>query len=268
MNDHVLPKKFAADDIQIVFVLPSWNRFIYARRAAQSFFKYTEAKCGVIMVDDASPYWEKQDWKIWLEGLPEDRVMVHRFPSNNGLTRSWNYGLNAAQKCGAEYAIAGNSDILFTPGWEHGLIKQLNSGYHLVGPVTNAPGHTNQGRQQVANYYPKYRVRDDPEYLSKVADYLRQTYTVNRVIDSKINGFFLMSRTELWMAGKYDKTHVFNPANKMTKNEDELQGRWSRRKWRIGFVPGSFIFHYRAVSRGDRFKHHGWFRIDDVTKPV
>lgn len=265
---------------EIAFILPLHNKFAYGRRAALTFLKYTSRPCLIIAVDDASPYYPKQDWDAWKApaknpdgsqdgiGIPENRLIFKHFGENGGLTRSWNWALTKAKELEIPYTICGNSDVLFTPGWEHALIHQLHHGYKLVGPVTNAPGPTNHGKQQVANYFPGYQVSDDPKHLATVAEYLRQHYPPNVVHAVNINGFFMMARTDDWWAGAYDSEHVFNPAMKMTRNEDELQGRWHKKKWRTGFAPGSFVFHYRAVSRGDKYKHHGWLRIDDINKPI
>jgi hypothetical protein len=46
----------------------------------------------------------------------------------------------------------------------------------------------------------------------------------------------------------------------MTLSEYELQGRWRKDNLHIGFCPGSFVFHYRAVTRGDRYKRGKWYR--------
>lgn len=254
---------------KIAVIVPMYNKFAYARRACLSFFKYTESDGIAIVVDDASPYYKKQNWGSWYKGLPEDRIVFKHFPHNAGLTRGWNWGLKMAQSLGAEFAVCGNSDILFTPHWEHGLLHNLKAGYQLVGPVTNAPGPTNGGRQRVANYYPNYQVTDDPEYLARVADYLYKNFPLSTIHgNAPVNGFFMMAATQTWWDGKFDQEHVFNPAKKMTGNEDELQRRWRSRGWKAGFVPSSFIFHYRAVSRGDAFKHRGWYRINDINKPV
>ena len=83
-----------------------------------------------------------------------------------------------------------------------------------------------------------------------------------------INGFFMLAKTTRWWEGKFNEQHVFDPSKIMTGNEDELQRRWHKQQFRTGFVPSSFVFHYRAVSRGDRYKHKGWLRIDDINKPV
>lgn len=275
----------ATKSAEIAFILPLYNKFAYGRRAALSFFKYTERPGVVIAVDDASPHFGQQNWDSWYDGLseaectkrgierqviPRDRTVFKHFDTNKGLTRGWNWGLQQAKELGCKYTIAGNSDILFTPGWEHGLIHQVEHGYALVGPVTNAPGVTNKGRQRVDHFYPGYNLDATPGYLKTVADYLRKTYSKDVVHGGvPVNGFFMLAKTDRWWQGAFDKDHVFDPKNAMVKNEDELQRRWHKRKWLTGFVPSSFVFHYRAVSRGDKFKVRGWHRIDhDLNQPV
>ncbi len=256
-------------DAEIAFVCPLYNKFAYGRRACLSFLKYTKRSGVVIAVDDASPFYPNQDWDAWRAGIPENRLVFKHFGENDGLTRSWNFGLTVAKNLGIKYCICSNSDVLFTPGWEEGLVYHLDHGYHMVGPVSNAPGVTNSRRQQVQNYFPGFKLTDDADYLKKVADYLRAKFSTN-VIQGvlPINGFFMLAKTAVWWKGAFDETHVFNPAKKMAGNEDELQKRWHKQKWKTGFVPSSFIFHYRAVSRGDRFKDRGWLRLADVKKPV
>lgn len=260
-----------ATDAEIAFILPLYNKFAYAKRAALSFFKYADRPALVIAVDDASPAYAEQDWEVWLDGIPRDRLVFRRFTKNEGLTRSWNWGLRKARELKIPYTICGNSDVLFTPGWAPPLIHQLEEGgYHLIAPVTNAPGPTNAGRQRVANYFPNYHVDDDPAYLAQVASYLSDKYPMSTVVGPKIpiNGFFMMAKTETWWEGSFDDDHVFDYRHRMTKNEDELQKRWHKKGWRTGFTPASFVFHYRAVSRGDKFKHHGWLRLEKPNQPV
>jgi len=267
---------------KIAVVIPLYNKFAYGRVAALSFFKYTNSPCHALVVDDASPKFGEQNWDSWHDGvkdpqtgkwlqepLPRENITFHHFSENGGLTRSWNWGLQQARAMGAEYTICTNSDIHFTPHWEHGLLHHLDNGYQLVAPVTNAPGQTNGGRQRVQNFYPGYRVTDDAAYLRQVAEYLRSHEPISKVIGGlPVNGFFMMARTETWWAGQFDKNLVFDPRKKMTGNEDELQTRWKKKGWKIGFVPSSFVFHYRAVSRGERYKHRGWHRIENIHKEV
>lgn len=256
----------------IGFILPGYNAFPYSRRAALSFFKYTPEDLNpvCIYVDDASPLYAQQNWDYWYEGLPRDRCVHRSKPTNLGLTESWNWGLQKARELGCRYAIAGNSDVLLTEGWYEGLCWHLDRKAHLVGPVTNAPGWSNNNsqRQNICKYYPEYQVMDDSDYLTVVARYIKEHRKIEEFHEVDINGFFTMSTIEKWWAGAYTQQNVFDPKYKMTGNEDELQRRWRKKKWKIGFVPSSFVFHYRAVSRGDKRKHQGWARLDNMHKSV
>lgn len=258
----------------LAFILPAYGAYCYAHRCMATLFKYTPIELNPVclFVDDASPEHEKQDWDYFYEDLPRVRCWHRHFPANAGLTRSWNVGLDFARELGCRWVVAGNSDVLFTPHWHEGLIHQLEHGAHLVGPVTNAPGWT--PKQDVSNYFPNYRVTDDPEYLAQVAEHLyksikpRVIQRVNPLKNVMINGFFMMAKTDVWWLGAFNKEHVFDPRRRMDHNEDELEIRWVREDRRIGFVPSSFIFHYRAVSRGDRWRRKGWHRLDNMWKPV
>jgi GT2 family glycosyltransferase len=256
----------------IAFINPIFDAFSYARRSALSFFKYTPESFNpvCINVDDCSPLYAEQDWDYWYAGLPRDRCAHVHKAKNSGLTDSWNRGLRMARDLGCKYAIAGNSDICCTEGWYEGLLWHLDRGTRLVGPVTNAPGWTNRNSQQqnVTKFVPNYKVNDDPEYLQEVARYLKATYPIEKLVEIDINGFFTMSTLDFWWAGAYDLKHVFDPRYKLTGNEDELERRWKKKGWRYGFVPSSFVFHYRAVSRGNKYKAQGWARLEDIHKPV
>lgn len=245
----------------IGFVLPTYGKFTYAHRAAASFFETTPGG-SVILVDDASPQWARQNWDVWKAGMPEDRLHVVRFEENAGLTRGWNVGLEIGIQQRLKYLIAGNSDVIFTPGWHEPMTYALDGGeWHLVGPVTNTPGWTNSQRQHIKHFVAKYKLSDDKDELAAQARELAQTQPMGRIIEMKINGFFQMAKAETWDAGRFDRWHVYDPANRMTKNEDELQARWLKKGWKIGIVPRSFVFHYRAVTRGDAHKHGDWYRM-------
>lgn len=258
-----------AKDAEIAFVLPMFNKFGYGMRAALSCLKYTKRKVMIIAVDDASPKYPEQNWDVWKQDMPPERLIFKHFGENGGLTRSWNWGLSRAKDLGIKYTVCSNSDVLFTPDWEDGLVHQLDRGYHLIGPVSNASGVTNGRRQQVENYFPGYQVTHNREYLAAVSKYLKEKFSPDIVQGNvSINGFFMMAKTETWWKGAFSETHVFDPAKKMTGNEDELQRRWHRMKMKTGFVPSSFIFHYRSVSRGERYRDRGSYRLTDLSEPI
>lgn len=243
---------------RVAFVLPTYEHFGYARKAAKTFVEHTPGPVEIYLIDDASKAWASQDWKDW----PKDVMHFHRFQKNGGLTRSWNYGLRLARERGVEFTCCGNSDILFTPGWFDGILQVINLGAHLVGPLTNAPGH--RRKQQVKSVIKNYKLTDDPSYLAKIARRLREEVGLSAYRQAGVNGFCMVARTAAWWGGAHDSQYVFNPKFKMTGNEDELQRRWSQKGRTIAISLSSFVFHYRGVSRkgGTRGKQgEGWYRL-------
>jgi len=244
----------------------------YTATALRSFFQTTSEGIAIV-IDDASSEW-KTIHESHLKGLAEykgQECFIFRFDEWGGLTRSWNQGLRLARDFGCDYVICGNNDIIFPKLWYQGLLHALENGYSLVGPVSNAPGVTAKHRQEVWHYYPDYEVDASDAYLNRVQSFLLEKH-LGAVLDCPINGFFQMAALDTWWKGRYDDNDVYRPCNPttsrgyknrtplMTLNEDELQGRWRKLGFHTGVVPSSFIFHYRAVTRGDKFRKGKWHR--------
>lgn len=225
------------DKPDILLVLPTYGHFDYARRCASSFIQHTaNYRTAIAIIDDCSNGWDEIEWAKW----PVCNQYRIHYTTHEGLTRSWNKGLGIAAIIGAEYTICGNSDTVFTPFCLDGLIEALKS-VDLVGPVTNAPGHCEIQR---AVYMDK---SDEDWCLGRYANMIRNNTLC--VETDRINGFFLMAKTETWWKYRFDDKHVFDPRYKLTGNEDELQKRWKQQGAKIGYCPRSFIFHYRGISR-------------------
>jgi len=243
----------------------------YTRSALQSFAATTPGGVAVI-VDDGSVGWDsyEQTLKSFLKLLPIEYEIFH-FPKTGGLTRSWNKGLSICEEKKLDYAIASNNDVLFTNKWWMGVVHALECGFHMVGPLSNAAGITAKGKQDVWRYVKNFKLDDDFKYLDNVSKNLRDNY-LGQVVRTPINGFFQMAKMSTWKAGKYDKNNFYRPVNVrnskgklnptplMTLNEDELQGRWIKKEMHSCVALSSFIFHYRAVTRGDGYKKGKWYR--------
>jgi hypothetical protein len=238
------------------FICPTYGHYDYAYAALESFFKYTDDGMAVV-VDDAHPcfhtFWNHK-WNI----------VSHHFSQPSGLTRSWNYGLVQARQAGAKYAICGNDDILFTPGWSAGpkaLLDDETVG--LVGPISNSPGLTNK-KQNICDHIKKYKPSDRPEDLAVISSQLSSLYNPFDFIPvMAINGFFMIGRTARWWEGRYDLKHVFNPSQRfaLVDSENEVQKRHRSYGWRSVVSPRTFIFHYRSVTRGEDYKQGMWYRM-------
>lgn len=237
------------------FICPTYGHYDYARASLQSFFEHTAHGVAVV-VDDGNPeffkFWDK-DWN----------VVAHQFPTRRGLTRSWNFGLTKARELSAKYTICGNDDVLFTPNWHLGPVALLESEvFSLVGPLSNAPGVTNN-KQKISDYTSNYKLSDNQSDLRDVSEQLAGRFGVDAYFEvHAVNGFFMISQTAKWWAGRYDNNNVFNPARKfsLVGNEDELQRRFRAKRWRIAVSLRSFIFHYRSVTRGKAAALGMWHR--------
>jgi glycosyltransferase involved in cell wall biosynthesis len=259
---------------KIAVIIPTYSCLPYSRRALTSLYKYSP-NVHAIVVDDASPDWNNK-WYTGVGGSP----LIHRFPKPGGLTRSWNQGLTMACELDADYIVTGNNDILFHHGWWQGMVGVLNKGIGLTGPLSNAPGITSRGMQDITAYVGNYSLTDNPKYNNNLSKMLWDTYG-DRFAGTPVNGFFMMAKKETWLKGKADKVHFFRPVNTynsrgkknptplMTCNEDELQGRWNKKGIKSGVALGSFIFHYRSVARGQKKYGKGQFMtMTDPEKPV
>lgn len=274
-------------------IIPTHSHFDYAERAICSAFANTPDPV-VLIVDDASP-----DACRVIDGCPsrgviperllplfdepafKDRLFWVGYLKHGGLTRSWNGGLhllnNIAEESRPEYAVCTNSDVVFTPGWTDAVTYQLeHGGYDLVGPLSNAPGTTAKGGvQEIQHYLKDYIASDEDIHLRMVARTLTDPrHYFYEAVATPVNGFCMVARLATWWANAYDADNVFRPVNEvnskgqknptplMTLNEDEFQARLHAKGGKSGVALGSFVFHYRAVSRGDRHKHGLWYRLD------
>jgi glycosyltransferase involved in cell wall biosynthesis len=259
---------------RIALIVPAYGHWDYVRKTVESFFEHTPGDSRCYVLDDHGPGWYDVDWASWPAhvvvpsgtgrtalsqvlpadlGAPADaKTLCFRFARHSGLTRSWNTGLFLASSpgyWGADYAVCGNSDIVFTPGWDQPLVDALEKA-DLAGPTTNASGRV--FNQHVSRFAPGYKLTDSPEYLCHLAEQLRQQHADKIVRTWRINGFFMMAKTSKWQDGAFSTTHVFDPSAGMDNVAYELQARWRRKHMPIAIVPSSFVLHYRSVSRGRR----------------
>ena len=253
-------------------IVPTYGHFEYAARAIRSALGHTRTKTHVIVVDDGSVGGLDALKNLYHQlETGRSRLTLFGFDNNGGLTRSWNQGLRIARNLGCAYTCCGNSDLVFPVGWDVPIVTALeNRDVHLVGPVTNAPG--TESKQDVKRYVHKYELTDEQAKLDKLCMQLTNDYG-SEIIEATINGFCMVAKTETWWKNAFDKENVFRPRNDydsqgrpnptplMTLNEYELQRRWHKAGLKSAICPGSFVFHYRAVSRGDRYKKGNWYRM-------
>ena len=226
----------------ISVIIPTYGQFDYVFKLLETLARYTsDYYC--VLLDDASPDWTPEIEATIRRIIPADRLHLERREENVGLTELWNHGLRLSRDWGLRYAALVNSDTLFTPGWLYGTIQSLER-MDLMGPMSNAPGTTEH--QMIQSFLRGYRLDDSADYLAEVAATIARKFA-GKTGTGLVNGFWMAARTQTWWDNRFDETHVFNPANRLTGNETEFQKRF---RGRIGSARDVFIFHYRSVSRG------------------
>lgn len=224
----------------IAGIIPTYGCFDYAELATKSFLD-SESESVAIIVDDCSPDWNEE----WLSSFDKSRIIVHRFNENKGLTRSWNWGIRKSSAINAKFVMVGNSDLLFPKNWFKPFESQFSLGWEFLGPLTNAPG--NRPIQNIKKYLPEYTVSDTTESLENTMHKL-SLLNIKPAIHGNINGFCMVGRPRSWRF--YD---MFDEERyPMTHQESNFFSRVFKSGGgsTVGVVTGSFIFHYRSVTKG------------------
>ncbi len=252
---------------RIAYILPTYGHLDYAARCLESLRRSLGTSAFTLIVDDASPAWDAD----WAKGTDTEII---RFSSNGGLTRSWNAGFRRAIELGdCEYLITGNSDLLFAANWWDSIESALttdDSEWDFVGPLSNAPGVSSCGLQNINAYYNGYRPHaqsDEQKAIDEVGYFMQHSTEGQQIKQCDINGFCMAARLKTWLAYAHNAAdgHFFppviktmpsgrkNPTPLMTGQEDWLNHRVRRAGRKCGVVTGSYVFHYRSISRGDKY---------------
>jgi len=267
MNDAV-PK--------ILIVVPVYGAYDYAAIALRTALEHTRVlRPTVCILDDYSPDSPERGNLEASAVLKQEMVSRENrqcwrayFSENHGLTAMWNYGLQQAKAEKHDYCCVTNSDVLFAPGWDVEIVAALEK-YALVGPVTNAPG--TEKEQFVGKYSVTYTRTDTPDAVAAVQSELHSVQK-GRFKEHTLNGFCMVAKTETWWKHAFDAERVFCPHNRfnskhelnptplMTLQEYELQRRWHAAGLKSAIALGSYVLHYRSVSRGDAFNKGDWLR--------
>ena len=253
----------------LAYIIPTYGHFDYALTCLRSVLCDPEPlEVLAVLVDDASPNYARNWWHI--SNLPPRRgVLVTRFPVNGGLTRSWNHGLSSVCRDQRfDLITATNSDVIFPSGWWREPLKIALRGHTFVGPLSNAPGVSNP-QQNVRVWYPEYKDADAnvPVYADAVNSALRTRYA-DRFEPGDINGFCMAAAPSTWRHIAHDLSQelVFpatipimpsgrvNPWPTMAGQECWLSATCRQSRVAMGLALGSFVFHYRSVSRGNMYK--------------
>lgn len=219
-------------------IIPTYGQIDYCQLAIMSAAASTTDGM-VIIVDDGTEKWPG-DGVVggWCGSTP---WAIRRREHDGNLSRSWNIGYEIAREIGCRYVVFGNSDLVFPEGWFEPIQSALEV-YDLVGPVTNAPGHS---KEQLVSEYVGYTLSDDPYAIQATQDELRRRDQIRPA--ATLNGFCIASTVQdLQKLGELP----FRERVPMSGNEMDLLRRARSCGLTLGIAASSFVFHYRSVTRG------------------
>ncbi len=222
----------------VAVVIPTYGSMDYCQLAITSAAASTTDAL-VIVVDDGTERWPGDSVVGgWCGSTP---WAIRRRPHDGNLSRSWNIGYEIACDIGCRYVVFGNSDLVFPEGWFEPIQSALDV-YDIVGPVTNAPGHS---REQLVSEYVGYTLSDDPYAIQATQDELRRRDGIRPA--TTLNGFCIASAIQkLHKLGD----RPFRENIPMSGNEMDLLRRARSIDLTLGIASSSFVFHYRSVTRG------------------
>lgn len=96
---------------KIDILLPYWGDFILFKEAVESVLRQTESNWRLIIFDD---HYSSLEAKEYINGLNEPRILYHRHKNNIGITRNFNFALEAAN---AEYCVMLGCDDRLLPNY-------------------------------------------------------------------------------------------------------------------------------------------------------
>lgn len=242
--------------MSILVVIPSYGQMGVTSECVQSAFNSLPPDTRILLIDDFSPDWNDKYWK----DFPKDRLIIKRRTTRTGsMTKAWNEGLLYARDHKSTIAILANSDLVFPQGWWDPVRTALVVyPHHLLGPLSNAPGSCPE--QNIKRALPLYQADATQDAVDGIQSKLSETVLANKIEKGSVNGFCLVAHTATWFLHAHSPGNPFNPEFKMNGNEYDWQKRAEKCGKRSIRVLGSFVFHYRGMSRGLTGSYAGYYR--------
>jgi hypothetical protein len=249
-------------------VFAVYGQYPLAAQAVRSFISACPATHipRVIVIDDATPHRPSAANLIFADWGAD---AVQLFDVNRG----WLAANNAGAEWGFSQAyndedviVFSNSDVIYAKQSLSHLTKALaDGGVQLLGPLTNAPGPTARGLQNVRLYVSGFTLDASQESIDRVEQALARR-TVDPVIVGDPNGFCFAGRVSTFRDLADDYPRLFpdsipvlpsgrsNPWPRDCGGESFLQHKLKQGGWKSGIVVPAYVYHYRSASRGAAFK--------------
>lgn len=231
-------------DPTVSIVIPVYNGINFVPDCVGSFFQApTSIRFEVILIDNVSTDGTREALRELTRLHPNLHLIENEV--NAGFAGAINQG--AAQARGEFLAIC-NSDIIVTPGWLDRLVASMQADPTLavVSPMTNYVGEGPQLDQEAIEVTPETANL----YAQKVAARSGTHYVPSRLV------FFCVLLRKHYFDLLGGIAGVYGLGN---YEDDDYCLRARLSGYRLGVVPGSFVFHYGSRTfKEQKIDHTQW----------
>lgn len=228
-----------------LLILTTAGRLHWLKNAARSL----RDPLDVLVIDDATP---KE------VGIPDFcKAKGFHFITKlkpQGLTDTWNIGYRFFGKNKYTYCILSNDDVQFARGFSRGVIRGLNSKYHLVGPISNATGNALHQWVRKLIRDPQWSYPEDFKDADRVQNTLVSKYGHQPLQPCGfVNGFCFAFSTAIFQFA-FSSSQLFDPKNINVDAELDLAQRVREHGGQIAYCRTSYVYHQKMGT----YRELGW----------
>jgi len=230
-----------------LLVLTTAGRLKWLREAIATLRAPLE-ELDVLVIDDGSSS------EVGIEAFCKEKgLKLITKPKAFGVTDSWNRAYTFFKQKGYKACIISNDDVRFPQDCWRGLAWGVyKRGYHLLVPLSNAPG---DGKGQRIQRFLK--IKPNAKNADQIQEALFKRYHGKKKWAScgYFNGFCFAFGSSIEKF-KFSKKFLFDPKRKNRGNEIDLVKRMKVHNGRIGISMISYVFHWKyGTYRYLKLKH-------------
>jgi len=207
---------------------------ILTKQAIKSLYKFLPNNTYIILFVNESDEKETKLLKKYFINL--NVIYIDDQEKNNGLTGTWNQGIDLCFKNSCEVIILSNNDLFIDDSIYH-IIKAASDcpkkKLHYFGPVSNNPGPNNESQYSLSPINCGNKIL------------LKNKNTGNIW---NLNGFFLVFPKHSLIKNKLNKYHYFDEKFPFSGNECEWFRRFRKNNGLPILVSRTFVYHYKLQT--------------------
>jgi GT2 family glycosyltransferase len=225
-------------------LIPFYNGLNYLRDCIESIINNTDYPHNILLIDDGSDDYTKQQISQYVETYPHISIQSH--PKRLGYLKACNAGLRAST---GDYIVLLNSDTYVLPGWLDRLIDCAESDKKIaiVNPITNMASILSVPMPPGLTVY---------TMGERISQFSQRRYP--DVVTA--SGFCLFLKKEALAAlGQFDEIYGIGYCE-----ESDYSMRAIDRGWRVVVADNAFVYHKGSGTFGQLLRQEHYSRNRDI----